>query len=303
MKYLNNNDFSIIERQMFNKARDIDVAIFNGLVDEDSKDFVLDCLTLYVNKDGGFGNALEIDNYNTNSSVYQTYEALRIMDMVGFDSKSENPMLEEIVNRIGNYLFNRNSLVNGLWNPNVKTNDDFAHNLIYSYTEKFDAHPTAAILGYLVNLVKPSKVYYKKSLAAISDVIKYMNNQEVLGLNELISFNSLLGSLKKANLLQNEQKLIENKLLAMADYHKDNENYSVIKMLSNCSLDEHWQEVLDGELDLLVDSRVSHGLWEHKGDWGTNKYAEYDSATLKWIGAESVNNFAILLKYNRVINE
>lgn len=303
MKYLNNNDFSIIERQMFNKARDIDVAIFNGLVDEDSKDFVLDCLTLYVNKDGGFGNALEIDNYNTNSSVYQTYEALRIMDMVGFDSKSENPMLEEIVNRIGNYLFNRNSLVNGLWNPNVKTNDDFAHNLIYSYTEKFDAHPTAAILGYLVNLVKPSKVYYKKSLAAINDVIKYMNNQEVLGLNELISFNSLLGSLKKANLLQNEQKLIENKLLAMADYYKDNENYSVIKMLSNCSLDEHWQEVLDGELDLLVDSRVSHGLWEHKGDWGTNKYAEYDSATLKWIGAESVNNFAILLKYNRVINE
>ncbi len=303
MKYLNNNDFSIIERQMFNKARDIDVAIFNGLVDEDSKDFVLDCLTLYVNKDGGFGNALEIDNYNTNSSVYQTYEALRIMDMVGFDSKSENPMLEEIVNRIGNYLFNRNSLVNGLWNPNVKTNDDFAHNLIYSYSEKFDAHPTAAILGYLVNLVKPSKVYYKKSLAAINDVIKYMNNQEVLGLNELISFNSLLGSLKKANLLQNEQKLIENKLLAMADYYKDNENYSVIKMLSNCSLDEHWQEVLDGELDLLVDSRVSHGLWEHKGDWGTNKYAEYDSATLKWIGAESVNNFAILLKYNRVINE
>jgi hypothetical protein len=303
MKYLNNNDFSIIERQMFNKARDIDVAIFNGLVDEDSKDFVLDCLTLYVNKDGGFGNALEIDNYNTNSSVYQTYEALRIMDMVGFDSESENPMLEEIVNRIGNYLFNRNSLVNGLWNPNVKTNDDFAHNLIYSYSEKFDAHPTAAILGYLVNLVKPSKVYYKKSLAAINDVIKYMNNQEVLGLNELISFNSLLGSLKKANLLQNEQKLIENKLLAMADYYKDNENYSVIKMLSNCSLDEHWQEVLDGELDLLVDSRVSHGLWEHKGDWGTNKYAEYDSATLKWIGAESVNNFAILLKYNRVINE
>jgi hypothetical protein len=288
---------------MFNKARDIDVAIFNGLVDEDSKDFVLDCLTLYVNKDGGFGNALEIDNYNTNSSVYQTYEALRIMDMVGFDSKSENPMLEEIVNRIGNYLFNRNSLVNGLWNPNVKTNDDFAHNLIYSYSEKFDAHPTAAILGYLVNLVKPSKVYYKKSLTAINDVIKYMNNQEVLGLNELISFNSLLGSLKKANLLQNEQKLIENKLLAMADYYKDNENYSVIKMLSNCSLDEHWQEVLDGELDLLVDSRVSHGLWEHKGDWGTNKYAEYDSATLKWIGAESVNNFAILLKYNRVINE
>ena len=300
MKYLTRNDFSVIERQMFNKARDIDVAIFNGLIDEDSKDFVLDCLTLYVNKDGGFGNALEIDNYNTNSSVYQTYEALRIMDMVGLTSDSDNPMLEEIVNRIGNYLFNRNTLVNGFWNPNVKSNDDFAHNLIYSYSEHFDAHPTAAVLGYMINLVKKSKVYYKKSLNAINDVIKYMNNQENLGLNELISFNSLLGSLKKANVLVDEQKMIEAKLLAMADFYKNNESYSVIKMLSNCALDEHWQEVLDSELDLIIDSRASHGLWEHKGDWGTNKYAEYDSATLKWIGAESVNNISLLLKYNRI---
>ena len=71
-------------------------------------------------------------------------------------------------------------------------------------------------------------------------------------------------------------------------------------MLSNCALDEHWQEVLDSELDLIIDSRASHGLWEHKGDWGTNKYAEYDSATLKWIGAESVNNISLLLKYNRI---
>lgn len=300
MKYISNNEFLGIERQMFNKARDIDVAIFNGLLDEESKDFVLDCLTLYVNKDGGFGNALEIDNYNTNSSVYQTYEALRIMDMVGFDSESDNPMLEEIVNRIGNYLFNRNALVNGLWNPNVKTNDDFAHNLIYSYSEDFDAHPTAAILGYLVNLVKPSKVYYKKSLSAINDVVKYMNNQEVLGLNELISFNSLLGSLKKANLLSDVQKIIEDKLISMADYYKNNESYKVLKMLSNCNLDEHWQEVLDSELDEIVDSRAAHGLWEHSGDWGTTKYAEYDSATLKWIGAESVSNVALLLKYERI---
>ena len=167
MKILTNNDLLSVERQIYNRARDIDVAIFNALMDEESKDFVLDCLTLYVNKDGGFGNALEIDNYNTNSSVYQTYEALRIMDVCGFDSNSDNPMLEEIVNRIGNYLFNRNTLVNALWNPNVKTNDDFAHNLKYSYSNDFGCHPTAAVLGYLINLVKPSKVYYKKSLNAL----------------------------------------------------------------------------------------------------------------------------------------
>ena len=152
----------------------------------------------------------------------------------------------------------------------------------------------------MINLVKPSKVYYKKSLSAVNDIIKYLDKEEVLGLNELISFNSLLGSLKKANLLPDAQEKIESKLLAMAEVYKNNESYSVLKMLSNCKLDSHWQEVLDGELDELIDSRASHGLWEHKGDWGTNKYAEYDSACLKWIGAESVNNFSVLLKYNRI---
>ena len=54
------------------------------------------------------------------------------------------------------------------------------------------------------------------------------------------------------------------------------------------------------QIDEIIDLRASHGLWEHKGDWGTNKYAEYDSAMLKWIGCESVNNIAILLKWNRI---
>lgn len=300
MKYLSNNDLLTIERQIYNRSRDIDVAVFNAIMDPECNDFVLDCLTLYANKDGGFGNALEIDNYNTNSSVYQTYEALRIMDVVGLNSSSDNPMLEEIVNKIGNYLFNRNTLVKGLWNPNVKTNDDFAHNLKYSYSEDFGAHPTAAILGYLLNLVKPTKVYYKKSLAAINDLMKYLNSKEELTFEEMLSFNSLLGSLKKANLLEKEQEVIEGKLLSLANKHFDNAEFSVLKMLSNCKLDDNLLDKLNSELDDIIDSRAPHGLWEHNGDWGTNKYAELDSALLKWIGAESVNNIYYLIKYNRI---
>lgn len=300
MKILTNSDLLSIERQVYNRARDIDVSIFNALMYEEANDFVLDCLTLYVNKDGGFGNALEIDNYNTNSSVYQTYEALRIMDECGFDSNSDNPMLEEIVNRIGNYLFNRNNLVNGLWNPNVKTNDNFAHNLKYSYSEEYDVHPTAAILGYLLNLVKPSKVYYKKSLNALNELFKIIETKSEFSYEELISFNSLLGSLKKANILFEEQKMLESKLLKEAEKKFEYSDYKVYLMASNCSLNDKLYTRLQVELDEIIESRAPHGLWEHKGDWGTNKYAEYDSAMLKWIGCESVNNIAVLLKHGRI---
>ena len=83
MEMISKEDLNVIQRQMYNKARDIDVAVFNGLFEEDSKELVLDCLMMYMNRDGGFAHGLHIDNYNTNSSVYQTYEAFRILEMIG----------------------------------------------------------------------------------------------------------------------------------------------------------------------------------------------------------------------------
>lgn len=64
MKTLTKEDILTIERQMYNKARDMDVAILNSLTEESSKEFVLDCLMMYMNRDGGFGNGLYIDSYN-----------------------------------------------------------------------------------------------------------------------------------------------------------------------------------------------------------------------------------------------
>ena len=86
LSILTNNDFSNIERQMFNKARDVDVAVFNAITSELDKEFVLDSLMMYQNTDGGFGGGLFIDNYNPASSIYVTYEALRILYICGFDS-------------------------------------------------------------------------------------------------------------------------------------------------------------------------------------------------------------------------
>ena len=133
MKLLTRSMQRDISKQMYNKARDIDVAVYNGLVEPLDKEFLLDCLFLYINRDGGFGNGLEIDNYNPNSSVYQTYEALRLLNMVNIDSNCKNELLAEIMQKVGNYLFNRCKIVNGMWNPVEKTNNDFAHSEEYTY--------------------------------------------------------------------------------------------------------------------------------------------------------------------------
>jgi hypothetical protein len=136
MKLLTKQVQDDMARQMTFKARDIDMTMYNALDGSMEKDFVLDSLMLYRTKDGGFAGGLYIDNYNTNTSVYQIYEAFRLMDMVGFDSTSDNELYSDIINKACNYLYNRAEMIDNKWNPNVKSNDDFAHSSEFSYTNE-----------------------------------------------------------------------------------------------------------------------------------------------------------------------
>ena len=305
MKKLSLENLSEIEYVLYNKARDIDVSIYNALVEPSNKEFVLDSLMLYMTKDGGIGSGLHIDNYNPNASVYQTYEALRILSAVDFKEEEKTALFEQIVNKLGNYLFNRCPIEDGLWNPFVKSNNDFAHSEEFSYLEYpytiWGVHPTAAILGYVLELVSPTKAYYKKALKQIGYVFATLEDNKPWNEYQFISFNALLGSLKKLNLFPVERNKIEERLKKEAYQHVGEEDFNFAAYLSNVNdLDQVLQDKVDAYLDALLDSRCSHGLWEHKKGWGSNRYPEADSASLKWIGAESVWNIYLLKQYGRI---
>ena len=165
-----------MQRQVGLKSRDIDICTFNALEGSLPKDMLLDCLMMYQNNDGGFGHGLHIDNYNVNSSVYQVYEAFRLLDMLDFDSSCDHELYDHIINKACNYLYNRIPLINGKWNPNAKTNNDYAHSSEFTCNkeneELFGYHPTAALFGYTLVLCKTTKPYYKKALKNIELLLK-----------------------------------------------------------------------------------------------------------------------------------
>ncbi len=301
---LTKDDMIDIENIMFNKARDIDVSIFNAIMDDECKDFVLDSLMLYMTKDGGIGNALEIDNYNPNSSVYQTYEALRILSSLNFNKDNDNELYSVLLNKIGNYLFNKCLLFNGFWNPLVPSNDKFAHSEKYNYTANFfpfwNVHPTAAILGFIIELMPENKAYYKKALKQIGYVFAELESNEIWSEYEFISYSYLLRSLRKVNMFETECELIESKLTSEAKRHLDDLNFNFPLYLMDIKVDNILEDKINQYLDNLISNRAIHGLWEHKESWGSNRYPEADSASLKWVGAESVWNIYLLNKYGRI---
>jgi hypothetical protein len=308
MKLLTKQKQDDMARQVSLKSRDIDICIFSALEGSLPKEMLLDCLMLYVNNDGGFGHGLYIDNYNVNSSVYQVYEAFRLLDMLDFDSSCQNELYDQIINKACNYLYNRVPPVKGIWNPNTKSNNDYAHSKEFEYNEEnkklFGLHPTAALLGYTLLFVKPTKAYYKKALATLPLILKEFYAKEEFTKYELISFNSLLNSLRKCNLLLEDQKKIEEKL---TEYVKKNISSDFSNKSANRPLevalyleDSAFDEAKNQELDYLIDSIAPHGMWDYNESWGYDKYAEEDSAKLKWIGAGTVNNYFLLKKYGRL---
>lgn len=297
-----------IARQMYNVARDIDVAIYNYLDNTMDHDFILDALMFYLTKDGGFGGGLYIDNYNTNASVYQVYEALRIMDMCDFDKSCKLELYDLIINKAFNFIYNRAELKDNRFNPNVKTNDDFAHSMEFSYTEDnrllFGYHPTAAILGYTLKFCNEKKAYYKKAIKMIDVMLNDFYKMEKLTKYEFISFNIFLKIIKELNLYQEDAIKIEEKLIKLAkeNVSLDFDDYSKIHPL-DCAMalnDNELNNMIDLQLDSIIDKIQPHGLWDYEGNWGYNKYAEEDSAKIKWVGAVSVNNYFYLKKYGRI---
>ncbi|MGM9969367.1 MAG: hypothetical protein ACI35S_03120 [Anaeroplasma sp.] len=308
MKLLTKAMQADISRQMCFKSRDIDMCMINALDGSMTKDYLLDCLMFYQNRDGGFAGGLHIDNYNTNTSVYQIYEAFRLLDMLDFDSNCELDLFETIVNKACNYLYNREPMKDGKWNPNTITNNDFAHGQDFTYNDenmaKFGYHPTAAILGYTLILIKPTKAYYKKALKYAAEMINIIKEKNDFTKYELISFNSFLNSIKKANLFPEAYEIITKKLVEYAEkvISLDFNDINSIKPLDAALYisSEKLDAAKNQQLDHIIDSIAPHGLWNHNSTWGYDKYAEEDSAMLKWIGAETVNNYYLLKKFERI---
>ena len=270
------------------------------------RDFILDCLLFYQNKDGGFGNGLFIDNYNPNSNVYSVYEAFRILDMMNFScNDSKNELFDSLINKAGNYLYNRHILIDNKWNFNVETNKDFAHAKIFDFNEEnlklFGLHPTMDIVGYTLLFFKPTKAYYKKAYnLAIKLMDEYLNKKEV-NKYDLIAVDSFINSIKKAKIdldtKKIEEKLIEDiKNIISLDFNDDLLHPLDAMYIKDDKLDEARQK----ELDYLIDSVASFGLWDYKKSWGNGIYPEEDSAMLKWIGANTVNNYYKLKYFERI---
>lgn len=293
MALISKNELTSIERQMYNKARDIDVALFNYITGQMNSESVGYGLTMYQNKDGGFGHGLHNDNLNPNSTVFQTLEALKYISLSSLDLTNEEN--SQMIKKIFNYLYNKNTN----YSTYDESNSGFACSKAYQ-NKLLAVDLLPEVIGRTISLLDSKSPYYRKALALLDKTDNNLLNRDSLSFIELQSYHILYQALEKKNIEFNQEayyyyiklrnQYIEN--LSISDY-----NYFEILEL----LDDRFEynDKINEALNVMKSELKSHGLFEATTTWD-NDYPEAESAKLKWLGTRTVFNIILFNKFHEI---
>ena len=149
-----NNTFLKAKEFMYRYARPLDLARFQYHFENGSKEAVINVLSYYQNKDGGFGHAVEADCWNPNSIPLHSNTASDIIRDMVFEDAS-HPVIQGLLKWYGSgEHFNGKT-----WAITVPSNNDYPH-APWWHTDSIsschtDYNGTSQIAGFIVRYAEP----------------------------------------------------------------------------------------------------------------------------------------------------
>lgn len=177
---ISKNKYTEIKKWVYRNGRDIELNLWKYHFENGSKDDVISALSYYQNEDGGFGNALEPDNWNPNSTPYTTLYAIDILKEIEFVDLN-HPIYKGILK----YLYSEKDLVEYGWRFSVLTNDDFPHAPWWNFNEETSFTESIGIsVGLSVFVLKyadNNSLLYQKVTGLVKNSIDYLMNGNNFG--------------------------------------------------------------------------------------------------------------------------
>ena len=242
---------------------------------------ILHCISIYQNKDGGFGNGLDNASMNPYSTYTSTAIALKHIVEAGYDKNSKDEVLDYILKRILKYLSNNKEYYYPL--TDKKNNKFPGADYLKHGAQESKYYPTCIILGSLYKLLDSKNVHYIVSKTKILNILdNYM--KDTLNELELSAISFLLNIIKDDFDISKQLDKFSKDIDKLDKYNKVIVNNNLIL-------------VSEEEINSLIENRLKVGLWDVRYNWG-NKDPEQEVSELKEISKVAVDNLLILKSYN-----
>ncbi|MBU3130189.1 hypothetical protein [Clostridium tagluense] len=311
------SDYQMIKNWMYRNARPLDIARWQYQFENGSKEAVLKSLLAYQNEDGGFGNAIEADSWNPNSSPYSTADAIIILEEIKFND-GNHPVIRGMLR----YLDNTTDFTGKHWLSVICTNNDYAHAPWWTYADNFTEDwgytPTAIIAGFILCFADKNTEIYKKAEKIASDAIdKYLfgimpNGEAYRAIKregEINCYHHLLKCLEAGKLthlykiselkdaLKNQAQLFIERDTSKWDQYCCKP--SVFVTSPHSLFFKGNEEIINAELNYILNKRNEQGVWDITWSWGAYE-KEFTISENWWKANIVISNMLLLKNFNRL---
>ena len=283
--------YTASKKFILKNSRPLDMARWNYLFENGSKEDVISVLKTYQNDDGGFANALEPDCWNINSTPLQTWVATQIIKEINLDDKN-HPIIKGILD----YLSSKDEFDGHRWHGlnTVVTNDNYPHAPWWSYRQKQEStyNPTASLIGFILKYAEKDTAIYRSACELSKEAYNYFKkNFPLESMHESACFVELYHYIKECsifNLLDMKEfkKLLQKQIKQVITYDTKIWSTDYIckpSLFINSKSSEFYlenKEICDFEYEFILKTQNEDGSWGVTWEW--NDYPEEWAISKNW---------------------
>jgi hypothetical protein len=314
MLKLSKNDFNEIRIWFYRNARQLELAIWQHEFENGSKEAVLDALSFYQNEDGGFGNALEPDSWNPNSTPYQTAHAISMLKMIDF-TDTKHPVVSGLLR----YLDSGAYFSDDGWEWSIPSNNDYPRAPWWNF-EKADSTEeyglSAEIACYILSICEKDSSVYKRAISVAKNVITRVRESiacddpdggipiGVCMLAETLQRLELLDELDAQFLPEAARNMMASHLVTDASKWSEYGMWPHLFIETPESIYYNdYKDTIQQELDFHIKTRPARSVWGISWTWFENleKYSkEFAVSENWWKGYHAILKMRYLKSFDRL---
>ena len=276
------------EKFIRENARQLEAALYDFFYENGTRERVIHELLKYMNDDCGFGNGLEPDNWNENSTPIATNDAIMTLFRIGaLDVKSS------LTDRIVHYLSSHDSFdeEKKRWLFAIDSNKDYPHAVWWEKQgDGIRAFNPSVSLAAFMGCFSDDKQYY---MQIVMDAFSTLSEQEEMIADDLKCYLLAYELLERHNIAVisddiNVKKLLCEKLeqVICSDVSKYGVEYVPQPSDFFCGMfgqfkTDRLRELINAERDILGRYQHEDGGFDISWQW-YNDYAEFEQARKQW---------------------
>ena len=310
MKQLSRQQFLQVENWILRHARPLDAARYAILFQNGSTGDFLSLLAQYQNPDGGFGRALEPDNWNPASTPNTTCMAVLAMRSIGFEDAG-HPIVQGILR----YLRGCPLDGDGCFPFTLPSNNGYPHAPWWTHSAQINARHnlgfSAELAAFILHTCSAGDPLYQRALVICQLALQALMDKQPIGECSLSGYASLLPHWANQ---KHPWSLAE-----ITAQFRDTCNASIVRdkarwegYVIHPSLVIHSpasmlypgnEAIVKEELDWLVDSLPPDGIWPLGATWLENDQVypqELAVSQLWWKSVQATEKLLFLRAFNRL---